>query len=274
MTRTVAYCVYSEAGGVGKSTLAANLAKAHSLDGEDVLLIDLDPQEGSLSYLLGVERPSGEADNIVRHLVGRPKGDFSDLITDADGMDIIPSTPMLSDLLGYMFRAAENNDDFDRNSRLHQLLVENEIADQYSVIVIDPPATASTHLYNAIVATRSLVLPIELSGKGQKSVEGLSSIVADMQEKLEISIGVPAVVPNNVKHTTDQEAYRQRIEDAGYPAPVVIDDRTSLMQGCWDKQCTAFTFVEQHRSRKRDYEEETLREIEELAEHIETKVRG
>ena len=93
MPRTVAYTVYSEAGGVGKTTLSANLAAAHSRAGEKVLAIDLDPQEGSLSYLTDVERPRRGDDNLVRHLVGRPKGEFSDLIKTTDGFDVIPSSP-------------------------------------------------------------------------------------------------------------------------------------------------------------------------------------
>ena len=274
MARTIAYSVYSEAGGVGKTTLTANLGKAHSRAGEDVLLIDLDPQEGSLSYLLDVERDTGDADSLVRHLIGRPKGEFSDLIETADGLDVIPSSPMLEDLLEYMIKAEMQDDDFDRYSQLHQLLVREGVADEYDVIIVDPPATAGVHLYNAIYATRSLVLPVELSGKGQQSIEGLSALVEGMEDTLEIDVGVLAVVPNAVKGTADQDAYQERIEDVGYPAPVVINDRTSLMQGCWDQQCTAFSFVEDHRSRKRDYEVETLEVIEALANHIETEVRG
>ena len=46
------YTTYSEAGGVGKTTLTANLADAHTQQGRDVLVIDLDPQEGSLTICL------------------------------------------------------------------------------------------------------------------------------------------------------------------------------------------------------------------------------
>jgi len=276
MARTVTYTTYSEAGGVGKTTLSANLAAAHARAGEDVLVIDLDPQEGSLSYLLDVDRPEGEADNLVRHLIGRPKGDLADLIAhDVDqGIDVIPSSAMLEDLLEYMIEAEQRDDEFDRHAQLHRVLADAGLASEYDAIVIDPPATAGVHLYNAIYATRNLVLPIELSGKGQQSVEGLTQLVTGMEDALDISVGVLAVVPNAVKHTTDQESYRERIEDLGYPCPVVLDDRTSLMQGCWDRQCTAFTFVEEHRSRSRDYEQETLEEIEELAGFITAEVRG
>jgi chromosome partitioning protein len=95
------YTTYSEAGGVGKSTLAANLAAAHTQNGRDVLVIDLDPQQSSLTYLLGIvaHRDDGKADNIARHLIDRPKGDFSDLIQATPfNFDILPAHNMLERL--------------------------------------------------------------------------------------------------------------------------------------------------------------------------------
>lgn len=84
MCGMLAYTIYSEAGGVGKTTLTSNLADAHTQQGRDVLVIDLDPQNGSLTYLLDipVARDDDEADNIARHLIDHPKGEFTDLIQE------------------------------------------------------------------------------------------------------------------------------------------------------------------------------------------------
>lgn len=278
MARTISYTVYSEAGGVGKTTLAANLAHGHEENGDDVLAIDLDPQEGSLTHLLdvGENRADPDADNIVRHLIGQPKGDVEDLIEETEeGIDIIPSHHMLERLTRLLYEAEERADgDFHPERQLHRVLGESGIPSEYDVILVDPPATSGDHLYNAIYATRSLVLPLELSGKGEQSVEGLGELVDGLERNVGIDVGVLAVVPNGVKHTTDQEAYREQIEDLGYNVPVVIDDRTSLMQGMWREQCTAFRYVEEHRSRRRDYEVETLEEIRELVDFITRETRG
>lgn len=50
--------IYSSKGGVGKTTLAHNIAAILSSSGEKVLLIDTDPQN-SISGMIGIENPNG-----------------------------------------------------------------------------------------------------------------------------------------------------------------------------------------------------------------------
>ena len=270
------YTTYSEAGGVGKTTLASNLADAHGQHDRDVLVIDLDPQNGSLTYLLGVDAPRDDsnADNIARHLIDRPKGAFGDLILETPfGFDLVPSHNMLENLADLLARAASMAEDlgeeFERHDQLRQVLLNADIPEKYDTIVVDPPATAGPHLYNAIGATRSLVIPLEPTGKGMQSIEGLQDVVQGFEETVGVTVGVLAVVPNGVGRTTDQQRYLTRIRELGYDAPVAIGERSSLFEGCWDKQTTAFAYVNEYRSRKRDHEMETLEQLHELASHLE-----
>lgn len=270
------YTTYSEAGGVGKTTLASNLADVHCQHGRDVLVIDLDPQNGSLTYLLGTDALRGDssADNIVRHLIDRPKGTFEDLILETSfGFDLVPSHNMLENLADLLARASsmaeDLGEDFERHDQLRQVLLAADINKKYDTIIIDPPATAGPHLYNAIGATRSLVIPVEPTGKGIQSVEGLQDVVQGFEETVGVTVGVLAVVPNGVGRTADQQRYLNYISELGYDAPVAIGERSSLFEGCWDKQTTAFTYVEKYRSRKRDHETETLKQLHSLGTHLE-----
>ncbi|MFC7177902.1 ParA family protein [Halosegnis marinus] len=271
----LSYTTYSEAGGVGKTTTAANLAVAHARAGLDVLVVPLDPQDGDLSRLLGVDEARADpVDNIVRHMIRRPKGPFDELIRTAEhDVDIIPEHNMLADLGEYLQRESEQaeamGESFGMYAQLLRVLREAGVPDRYDVLICDPPATEGPHLYNAINATRSLVIPVEPSAKGEASIEGLEGVVAGMEETLGIEVGVLAAVPIGFKGTRDQTAM---LEKLAYSKPVVIGDRTSLMEGCWERQCSAFTYVREYRDRQRDYEVETLAQFDELARYLEQQV--
>ncbi|RDI71982.1 ParA family protein [Halopelagius longus] len=271
------YSTYTEAGGVGKTTLAANLARAHHDHNRNVLVIDLDPQDGDLTYLLNVddERKSDNVDTLTHHLAGIGQGPVEHLIqTTEEDIDIIPAHNSLANLGDWFAQAEERFDDFNRHTRLLTILRNAGIQQRYDTLIIDPPATEGPQLYNALAASQNLVIPIELSGKGKQSIEGLSSLVRALEQEINTTIGVLAVVPDGIKHTTDQSHYRKEIESLGFDVPVVIGERASLFEGCWRRQCTAFRFVEEHRHRKRGYEEETLEKIHELAEFLEATEEG
>jgi len=138
------------------------------------------------------------------------------------------------------------------------------------VLICDPPATESDHLYNAIYATRNLLIPFEPSAKGEASVEGLEELGTNFADELSIDVGVLGAVPIEFKGTRDQ---KEILEEVPFEVPEVIGDRTSMMEGCWRHQCSAFEFVQRHRSRRREYEAETLAKFDQIARFLETHGR-
>lgn len=270
----LAYSTYSEAGGVGKTTTAANLAVAHARAGLKPLVVPLDPQDGDLSRLFGVDSERTKSvDNLVRHMIRRPKGDLNDMIRTVEGVDIIPEHNMLSDLAEYLQREKEQSEAmgeaFGLHSQLLRVLREAGVPDNYDVLICDPPATEGPHLYNAIHTTRSLVIPVEPSAKGKAAVQGLESLVAGLEEQLNVQVGVLGAVPIGFKDTRDQ---RTILDEIDYPIPEIIGERASLMEGCWMQQCSAFRYVQEFRDRRRDYELETLAQFDSLARQLETEV--
>lgn len=270
----LAYSTYSEAGGVGKTTTAANLAVAHARAGLKPLVVPLDPQDGDLSRLFGVDDQRTEpVDNLVRHMIRRPKGDFGDLVRTVEGVDIVPEHNMLSDLAEYLQREKDQaeamGEAFGMHAQLLRVLREAGVPEEYDVLICDPPATEGPHLYNAINATRSLVIPVEPSAKGRAAVEGLESLVGGLEDQLDVEIGVLAALPIGFKNTRDQRVVVEEIE---YPIPEVIGERASLMEGCWMQQCSAYTYVREHRDRRREYELETLAQFDRIARHLEAEV--
>lgn len=274
LTDMLSYTVYSEAGGVGKTSLAANVARAHVRAGLDVLVVPLDPQDGNLSRLFDVDddRSDSSADSLVRHLVDNPAGEFDDLIRTAEGIDIIPEHNTLSDLSDHLAREKSRAEDFgdayNIYAQLRRVLGENDVPNRYDVLICDPPATESDHLYNAIYATRNLLIPFEPSAKGEASVEGLEELATNFASQLNIDVGVLGAVPIEFKGTKDQH---EIIDDVPFEVPEVIGDRTSMMEGCWRQQCSAFEFVRRHRSTRRDYEIDTLAKFDRIARFLETQ---
>lgn len=270
----LSYTVYSEAGGVGKTTLTWNTAVAHARAGLDVLVVPLDPQDGNLSRLAAVDddRTDSKADSLVRHLVGNPRDSFDELLRTAEGVDIVPEHNTLSDLQDHLRREKQKAEDFgdafNIYAQLRRVLVKNDVPSTYDVLICDPPATESIHLYNAIYATRNLLIPLEPSAKGEASVQGLEELATNFADQLEIDVGVLGAVPIGYKDTADQ---REMLETVPFEVPEVIGDRTSLMEGCWKQQCSAFEYVREYRSPRRDYELETLAKFDEIARFLEAQ---
>lgn len=105
------------------------------------------------------------------------------------------------------------------------------------------------------------MIPLELTGEGDQSVEGLEELVAGLEAQLDLEVGLLAVVPNGFKRTSDQDTYLDTVDDLTYDVPVMLRERGSMFECCWRQLCTAFTYVNEHRSRKRDHEMETLEKI-------------
>ena len=273
------YAPVSEAGGVGKTTTAATLAVGHARAGHDVLAIDMDTQNGSLTYFFGPEYDRGdpEVDNLVRHLVGRPQGAFEELTHEVEaGVDLVPSHNMLEDLHEFLLNEKEQaerlGESFSMYHQLQRVLQEANVREQYDVVIVDSAGKAGPTLYNALVAVRNVVIPFEATAKGQESIDGLDDLVEGLEANIGVDVGVLAVVPIGYKDTRDQREILGELRESGFSVPVVIGERGSLMEGCWKQQCSPYTYVEEHRSRRREYELETIEQFDELARHLETQV--
>jgi cellulose biosynthesis protein BcsQ len=290
--------VYSESGGTYKTTMTANLAVALERMGARTLVIDLDPQEGNLTSLfdVGANRSEPDADNLVKHILDMPDGEFDNLIETTDeGVDIIPSHDMLGDFTSNLEQKISyetgmknmNRDEYPRFELLYDLLWnEHELNQRYDAILVDPNARAEDLLYNAIYALRTLIAPVKPAGKGNLSLDGLEELVGNMETQLDIEIGLSCVVPSGVGQTNAHQQYQQQFDDTdAFSTPVTIGNRESLMDAMWEARGSAFKVVEERwktfkrddemvsepgQRRLRDREIETLEKLFELAHFVAT----
>jgi chromosome partitioning protein len=162
--------IANQKGGVGKTTTAINLATALAAIGEQVLIVDLDPQ-GNASTGLGIDR-SERAVSSYDLLVGEADIARAAIPTAVPGLSIIAST---MDLLGVELEIAAAP---DRALRLRKALNEAGGADRFGYVLIDCPPSLNLLTLNAMAAADSVLVPLQCEFF---ALEGLSQLLSTVE---------------------------------------------------------------------------------------------
>lgn len=160
MKRTIA--VINQKGGVGKTTTSINLAAGLARRGQQVLLIDLDPQAHS-TIGLGIEPGSYQ---LAMHNV---------LLDQRDIREIILTTPVANLFLApshIRLDKAEHQltPELFRESILHRALRGLP----YDFVVIDCRPTLGTLTINALYASDLIIVPCEV---GRYALDGFADLM-------------------------------------------------------------------------------------------------
>lgn len=160
MRKTVA--IINQKGGVGKTTTSINLACGLARKGQQVLLIDLDPQAHS-TIGLGIEPGSYQ---LAMHDVLVNRRDINEIIlkTPIDNLSLAPSHIKLD--------KAEHqlSPEMFRESFLHKSIRGLN----YDFIVIDCRPTLGTLTINALYASNFIIVPCEV---GRYALDGFSDLM-------------------------------------------------------------------------------------------------
>jgi len=160
--------IVNQKGGVGKTTTAVNLAASLALAGKDILIIDTDPQGNSTSGL-GIVREN--LDNSLYDVYAGTCEIRDALIPTAmEHLNIVPST---IDLLGVEVELV------GKEGR-EQILLNaiNLVRDTYRYIFIDCPPSLGLLTLNALVASDSVIIPVQCE---YYALEGLSLLTRTLR---------------------------------------------------------------------------------------------
>ncbi|WP_129117044.1 ParA family protein [Halegenticoccus tardaugens] len=264
-----AVTLWSESGGVGKTTLATNAGAALGRRGADVLVVDLDPQLGSLTDHVGFgELKTGDRDHLGDALL-EEESDLGDLIVDAGDFDLVPSHEGLANIESEMAARGTNLREFRLRSALAPL------APEYDYFIVDPPATLNVLVDNALVAARDVVIPIELTRKGSVSIAGLEDTLDSMERGFRafdesFALGILAVVPNEVGDSNIYADVREELEGEGKPVTPFGIRKRDVLKEAWRSRTTVFDFAEREDTRDlRPYEEDLLDQFDAVARIVE-----
>ena len=161
--------ITNQKGGVGKTTTSVNLSASLAATGRRVLLIDLDPQ-GNAAMGCGVDKDSVEYSSCELLLEEVP---VSEVIIKSEvvGFDVIPGNADLTVAEVKLMSA------ISRERRLADALLP--VKDQYDYILIDCPPSLNMLTLNAMVASDSLLIPMQCE---YYALEGLSALISTMKD--------------------------------------------------------------------------------------------
>lgn len=160
---TKIYTLVNQKGGVGKTTSTINLAAYLARIGQNVLVVDLDPQANATSCLgvdkLGVQGGTYEA------LLGEPNIFPYVLLNERLRLSLLPSSPSLAGA------EVELVDELARESRLRKAILS--ISDRYDYVLVDcPPSLGLLTVNGLMAAVNGVIVPVQceylaLEGLGQ-----------------------------------------------------------------------------------------------------------
>lgn len=188
MTKVIS--LVNQKGGVGKTTTSINLAASLGKLGKKSLLVDLDPQ-GNCTTGLGVNKGNIKY-SIYDVLNGTVEAKKAIIKTGFTLLSIIPATINLAGLDIELLEKGYQNATFKKNEQLRNAL--ETIKDNYDFIIIDCPPSLGLLTTNALVASDSVIIPVQCEFFALEGITQLLNTIIMTQTRLNPNLKIEGVL--------------------------------------------------------------------------------
>jgi chromosome partitioning protein len=176
--------VANQKGGVGKTTTSVNLAAGIALQGKRVLLADMDPQ-GNATSGLGLD-PRSLQKTVYNCLINFVKFEEAVKKTEIDGLSLLPAN---SDLAGAEIELVNIE---EREKILRNFI--RGVEPEFDVIFIDCPPALGILTVNALVAARSVLIPVQCEYYAMEGLSRLMNSIERIQQALNPGLTIEGIV--------------------------------------------------------------------------------
>jgi chromosome partitioning protein len=185
--------IFNQKGGVGKSSIATNLAAISAERGIPTLLVDLDPQCNTTQYVLGEDADSVErtiADFFQETLSFRIRQNApEEFVTDTgyENLHILAGSP---DTAALKLKLEVKHKIYKVRDAL------KELSATYRAIYIDTPAALDFFTLSGMVAAERCLIPFDCDEFSRRAVYELLENVEEIRADHNRSIKVEGIVVN------------------------------------------------------------------------------
>lgn len=190
--------LYSQKGGVAKTTSAVNLGIGLAKKGKKVLLIDADPQ-GSMTVSLGFPQPD-ELDvtlgSILRKMIDEEDVAAGEgILQHEEGVDFLPANIELSALEVALVNA------MSREVILKRYV--DRVKSRYDYVLIDCMPSLGMMTINALAAADEVIIPVQAAYLPVKGLEQLIATITRVKKRLNRKLRISGILLTMVDMRTN-----------------------------------------------------------------------